>query len=101
MLKEIKCDQFIKPTIEFTNGLNSFLGDDISTNSIGKSTLLMILDFVFGGNTFSSKNSGSIKHLGHLTFKFKFLFSNEKFHFSRNTENPASVNVCFCLDISF
>ena len=94
MLKEIKCDQFIKPTIEFTNGLNSVLGDDISTNSIGKSTLFMILDFVFGGNTFLNKNSGSIKHLGDFTFKFKFLFGNQKFHFSRSTENPTNVNVC-------
>ena len=39
------------------NGLNSILGDDVSTNSIGKSTLLMIIDFVFGGNTFISKNN--------------------------------------------
>ena len=79
MLKEIKCDQFIEPTIEFTNGLNSVFGDDISTNSIGKSTLLMILDFIFGGNTFSSKDSGSIKHLGHFTFKFKFQFGDKNF----------------------
>lgn len=52
MLKEINCPQFIKPTIIFTKGLNSILGDDVSTNSIGKSTFLMIIDFVFGGNTF-------------------------------------------------
>ena len=76
MLKEINCDQFIEPKIEFTNGLNTVLGDDISTNSIGKSTLLMILDFVFGGSTFLSKNSGSLKHFGHLIFKFKFLFND-------------------------
>ncbi|MEQ9313519.1 MAG: DUF2326 domain-containing protein [Cytophagales bacterium] len=94
MLKEIKCDQFIEPKIEFTNGLNSVLGDDVSTNSIGKSTLLMIIDFTFGGNTFLSKNSGSIKHLGHFTFKFKFLFDNEEFYFTRKTENPETVFVC-------
>ena len=56
MLKEIKCDKFIEPIIEFNNGLNSILGDDISTNSIGKSTFLMIIDFVCGGNTFINKN---------------------------------------------
>lgn len=94
MLKEIKCDQFIEPTIEFTKGLNSVLGDDVSTNSIGKSTLLMIIDFVFGGNTFLSKNSGSIKHLGHFTFNFKFLFNSEELYFSRQTENPEIVYLC-------
>lgn len=94
MLKEINCDLFIEPKIEFTDGLNSVLGDDISTNSIGKSTLLMILDFVFGGDTFLSKNSGSLKHLGNLTFNFKFLFENEELYFSRNTEAPEIVSIC-------
>lgn len=94
MLKEINCDQFIKPKIEFTNGLNSVLGDDVSTNSIGKSTLLMILDFVFGGNTFLSKDSGSIKHIGNFTFNFKFIFRTEELHFKRQTENPEIVSVC-------
>lgn len=94
MLKEINCNQFIKPKIIFTKGLNSVLGDDVSTNSIGKSTFLMILDFVYGGNTFLSKNSGSIKHLGHLTFNFKFIFNEEEFLFSRQTENPEVISVC-------
>jgi len=94
MLKEIKCDHFIEPKIEFTSGLNSVLGDDVSTNSIGKSTFLMILDFVFGGKTFLSKNSGSINHLGHFTFNFKFQFGIEEFYYSRKTESPEVVSVC-------
>ncbi|MFI0430674.1 DUF2326 domain-containing protein [Mariniflexile sp. HMF6888] len=94
MLKEINCPQFIKPTIVFTKGLNSILGDDVSTNSIGKSTFLMIIDFVFGGNTFLTKNSGSIKQLGHFTFNFKFIFENKEFWFSRQTENPEGVSIC-------
>ena len=94
MLKEIKCDKFIDSVIEFKKGLNSILGDDISTNSIGKSTFLMIIDFVFGGNTFINKNSGSIEHLGDFTFKFKFKFGNDKFYFLRQTSNPDIVSVC-------
>jgi hypothetical protein len=93
MLKEINCDQFIKPKIEFKNGLNTILGDNISTNSIGKSTLLMILDFIFGGNTFISKNSGSIKQVGNFTFKYQFLF-DEKMYFLRDTEKPEFVSIC-------
>lgn len=94
MLKEIRCDKFIEPVIEFRKGLNSVLGDDVSTNSIGKSTLLMIIDFVFGGNTFISKNSGSIEHLGDFSFKFKFKFGNEKSYYLRQTANPDVVSVC-------
>ena len=54
MLKEIRCDKFVskgsirKPII-FHKGLNTVLGSDSGTNSIGKSTFLMIVDFVFGG----------------------------------------------------
>ncbi len=94
MLKEINCDQFIEPKIVFTNGLNSIVGDDISTNSIGKSTFLMILDFVFGGNTFLNNNSGSIEHIGDFKFSFQFIFDSDDFYFSRQTKNPEIISVC-------
>ncbi|MFD0975014.1 hypothetical protein, partial [Plantactinospora endophytica] len=94
MLKEINCDQFIEPKIVFTNGLNSIVGDDISTNSIGKSTFLMILDFVFGGNTFLNNNSGSIEHVGDFKFSFQFIFDSGDFYFSRQTKNPEIISVC-------
>jgi uncharacterized protein YydD (DUF2326 family) len=94
MLKEIKCDKFIEKTIKFSDGLNTVLGDDLSTNSIGKSTLLMIIDFVFGGNSFITKDSGTTKELGHLTFYFCFEFKNEITYYSRNTEFPELVQIC-------
>ena len=51
MLTEIQCDKFIKygqprGKIHFHKGLNAIIGDDNGSNSIGKSTFLMILDFV-------------------------------------------------------
>lgn len=46
MLKEIYCDKFKKKLIEFHDGLNIILGDDIASNSIGKSTMLLAIDFV-------------------------------------------------------
>ena len=94
MLKEIKCNKFIEETIKFSDGLNTILGDDLSTNSIGKSTLLMIIDFVFGGNSFLTKDSGSVKELGHLTFYFSFDFKKELTYFSRNTEFPDLIQIC-------
>ena len=49
MLKRIRCDKFREKEIIFHPGLNAVIGDEIASNSIGKSTLLMIIDFVFGG----------------------------------------------------
>lgn len=48
MLKRIRCDKFREKEIIFHPGLNAVIGDEIASNSIGKSTLLMIIDFVFG-----------------------------------------------------
>lgn len=94
MLKEIKSEQFIENPIKFSNGLNAVLGDDISTNSIGKSTLLMIIDFVFGGKSFMTNDSGVIKKLGHQNFLFKFEFDKVDFFFKRSTEYPEVVSFC-------
>lgn len=94
MLQEINCEKFIEPKITFDEGLNTVLGDNVSTNSIGKSTFLMILDFVFGGDTFLEKDSGSIKQLGHLTFNFSFFFNDKIYYYSRQTSAPELVQVC-------
>ena len=54
MLIEICCDKFmdggeVRPPIKFEKGLNTILGASRASNSIGKSTFLMVIDFVFGG----------------------------------------------------
>jgi|SRR5690554_2076450 len=94
MLKEIRCDKFIKSPITFDKGLNTVLGDNYSTNSIGKSMFLMILDFIFGGNSYTTIDSGAQKNIGHQTFKFHFAFSQNDRYYSRNTENPEIFTVC-------
>lgn len=94
MLNEIRCDKFIESPIVFKEGLNIVLGDEFSTNSIGKSSLLMIVDFVFGGNSYISKNSGSIKEIGDHSFRFYFTFKNKYFYFSRTTDRPETVFEC-------
>ena len=50
MLVEIKCDIFREKAVKFHSGFNVVLGDEKASNSIGKSNLLLIIDFVFGGN---------------------------------------------------
>ena len=79
MLERIECEKFRKKVIDFRSGLNVVLGDDIASNSIGKSTLLMIIDFIFGGEDYIRKNSDAIEHLGHHIFKYNFnLFINKQ-----------------------
>ena len=94
MLKEINCNKFIKNPLVFQDGLNTILGDNFSTNSIGKSTMLMIIDFVFGGNSFIDNNSGAIKEFGHLIFKFKFEFNSKVYYYSRSTETSEIIGSC-------
>ena len=94
MLKEINCNKFIKSPLVFQDGLNTVLGDNFSTNSIGKSTLLMIIDFIFGGSSFIENNSGAIKELGHLTFNFRFEFNSKSYYYSRSTETSETIGNC-------
>ena len=62
MLVEIMCDEFKdhgKPRgcIRLHAGLNTVMGSASGSNSIGKSTFLMIIDFVFGGDDYSNPNN--------------------------------------------
>jgi len=94
MLTEIRCDIFREPILPFHKGLNIVLGDNIASNSIGKSTLLMIIDFVFGGDTYITANNDVVENNGHHEFKFSFDFSGEKLYFSRATATYKTVSVC-------
>ena len=85
MLKRIICDKFVQKEIVFGYGLNAVVGDDIASNSIGKSTMLMIIDFVFGGEDYIKKNHDAVENLGHHEFKFSFEFGEEKLYFIRST----------------
>lgn len=94
MLIEINCQSFKQKQVLFGEGLNVVKGDDLSSNSIGKSTLLMIIDFVFGGDSYLKNNSGATKELGHHTINFLFLFDDSNYFFSRGTENSDFVSIC-------
>ena len=94
MLAEIRCEKFNQKIIYFNSGLNVILGDSKATNSIGKTTLLMIIDFVFGGNTYISNGTDIIENLGNHVFQFKFVFGQENLYFARNTNNYKFVYVC-------
>ena len=99
MLVKLQCDKFIsngakRPAIEFHEGLNAILGDEDRSNSIGKSTLLMIIDFVFGGEDYVKKCEDVQSNVLEHTINFTFLFDGEEYHFARNTVDYMYVVKC-------
>lgn len=99
MLLEIRCDEFKinnenRPPVRFHTGLNVVLGDDNGSNSIGKSTLLMIIDFVFGGSDYITKQKDVHQEIGGHTIKFAFKWGGTLHYFSRGTINHTEVANC-------
>jgi hypothetical protein len=94
MLNEIRCNKFREKLITFHAGLNVVLGDNAATNSIGKSTLLMVLDFVFGGESFLTHNKDAIYELGDQDYQFSFTFDDKDYYFRRGTFKPDLVYSC-------
>jgi hypothetical protein len=93
MLVEIKCDIFREKTIKFHSGLNVVLGDEKASNSIGKSNLLLIIDFVFGGNDYLKHSKDVVEQLGEHSLYFCFKFGDE-YKFKRNTNDSKNIFKC-------
>ncbi len=94
MLIEIHSKVFRVGTIRFHEGLNVVLGDEKATNSIGKSSLLMIIDFVFGGNSFLEHHKDAIEELGDHDYFFSFKFEGSIHRFRRGTFRADLVFPC-------
>lgn len=93
MLTNIICKKFNEANKKITlhSGLNVVLGDDNGTNSIGKSTFLMIIDFVFGGSDYIKKCPEVERNIGSHEITFTFTFDKKNYIFSRSTENSNFV----------
>ncbi len=106
MLYRIECDKFQmkvdghmvpRGPITFHDGLNTIVGGNHADNSIGKSTLLLIIDFCFGGNAYVDpkvSNANDPKHVGNHTIKFTMKFDGIEEYYSRNTLRPDEILVC-------
>lgn len=102
MLVEIYCDKFktggkdgkIRPAIKFHKGLNAVMGDSNRSNSIGKSTLLMIIDFVFGGEDYIQKCKVVHDKIGEHNICFTLEFEGKEYSFLRNTKNYKELVIC-------
>jgi len=94
MLTKIICSLLNCGEISFGAGLNIILGDDDATNSIGKSSALMIIDFAMGGTSLLEDKAGIIKSMGHHTYIFEFDFNEVRSFFGRSTNEPSIINIC-------
>ena len=79
MLRKITCDKFKTQPLEFRKGLNVVLGSSGGSNAIGKSTFLLILDFIFGGDDYVKSAKDVFERVGHHTIRFEFDFDGEVF----------------------
>ena len=72
-------DEFRHP-IRFQDGPNVVLGKEDGTNSIGKLSALLAIDFVFGGNTYTA--SDGVKYISDYTIFFTFKFDGKEYYFA-------------------
>lgn len=99
MLMEIFCEKFLehgkqRGAITFHPGLNIILGSETGSNSIGKSTFLMIVDFAFGGTDYIAKLKDVQSKVGEHRICFAFKFQSGIYYFSRSSVNYKEVFVC-------
>lgn len=93
MLTKISSDKFRVREIGFRRGLNVVLGDNFGANSIGKSTLLMLVDFAHGGDDLLEKTPEVHENLGPHYYIFHFRFAATEYVFKRETAARHSVQV--------
>ena len=85
-----------RPPIVFHPGLNVVEGGAEAENSIGKSTLLSIVDYAFGGADFAKSDVITDPDaVGHHTICFTFRFGEQDRYFSRDTSRPGFVQEYF------
>lgn len=85
-----------RPPIVFHPGLNVVEGGAEAENSIGKSTLLSIVDYAFGGADFAKSDVITDPDaVGHHTICFTFRFREQDRYFSRDTSRPGFVQEYF------
>ncbi len=99
MLVEIRCDKFmdngsVRPPIIFDKGLNTILVASRASNSIRKSTFLMIIDFVFRGKNYVTLNNEVKRNVGIHEIQFAYKFGDTNYYFSRSTGDHAKVTEC-------
>lgn len=100
MLTEIYCTAFGEmKRITFFKGLNVIQGlaGDIESgggNSIGKTSMLKIIDYAFGGAYYATTNDDIIRHVGDHDICFAHTFNGKPHYFCRSATKPSVVLRC-------
>ena len=99
MLVEVMCDKFKdhgrpRGRISLKPGLNTVMGSASGSNSIGKSTFLMIIDFIFGGDDYVEKLTDVQTEVGEHRICFAFEFADGKHYFYRSNVDYKNVQKC-------
>lgn len=93
MLTEIYCDKFgATKHISFGPGLNVIQG--VGGNSIGKSTMLKIIDYAFGGRYYAQSNDDILKKVGEHDICFSHVFQGQTYYFRRSASSPTKIIKC-------
>ena len=103
MLVELCSDAFksygkVRVPIVFRSGLNAILGAQDATNSIGKSSVLLAIDFCFGGDDYVKRAKDIYNNVGPHDVKFSFEFDGVRQYFIRGV--PAA-NIVFECDAEY
>ena len=77
--------------IIFNKDLSVIVGPSDGANSIGKSSLLLLIDFAFGGEKFFKSEANIIEHVGHFDLLLGFKFGLDKQDFIRSTKDPTAM----------
>lgn len=81
-----------RPVITLHAGVNIVEGADQAQNSIGKSTLLQIIDFIYAGNDFLDSDAVRLPQaVGHHAIHFTLRLNGQDHHFVRTTDRPGFV----------
>ena len=81
-----------RPVITLHAGVNIVEGADQAQNSIGKSTLLQIIDFIYAGNDFLNSDAVRLPQaVGHHAIHFTLRLNGTEHHFVRATDRPGFV----------
>lgn len=81
-----------RPVITMHAGVNIVEGADQAQNSIGKSTLLQIIDFIYAGNDFLNSDAVRLPQaVGHHAIHFTLRLTGTDQHFVRATDRPGFV----------
>lgn len=78
-----------RPHIIFKPGLNVIKGCSDGANSIGKTSVLLAIDFLLAGDSYL--RSGAIEEVGHHSIYGCFDFSGIKHYFKRSTSKSKEV----------